>query len=128
MASKPKYTQSSTRTEVEQVHGADAEKLQTGSSATTATQTMDKILTAKFKPTTVQWDENQLSYHTKAYHLLLNKYFRQDGINLHQDISKTYHYENPITSLSYDRGSILTITDSNNDTKHIGLEDVWSER
>ena len=32
-------------------------KLQTGSSATTATQTMGKMLMAKFKPTTEQWDK-----------------------------------------------------------------------
>ena len=37
--------------------GDNHHKLQTSSSATTATQTMDKILTAKFKPTTEQWTE-----------------------------------------------------------------------
>ena len=106
MASKPKYTQSSTRTEVEQVHGAVAEKLQTGSSATTATQTTSKMLKEKFKPTTEQWDENHPSYHAQAFHFVLNKYHIKDGIDLHQNISMTYHHENPILSLSYDRGSI----------------------
>ena len=92
-------------------------KLQTGSSATTATQTMGKMLMAKFKPTTEQWNENQPGYHAKAFHLVLNKYHRNDGIDPHQDISDTYSYINPITSLSYGRGSILTITDSMKETK-----------
>ena len=52
-------------------------KLQTGSSATTATQEMGKMLMAKFKPTTKQWDENQPSYHAKAFHLVLNKYHKK---------------------------------------------------
>ena len=34
-------------------------KLQTRSSATTATQTMGNMLMTKFKPTTEQWDEHQ---------------------------------------------------------------------
>ena len=80
-------------------------KLQTSSSATTATQTMGKMLMAKFKPTTEQWDENQPGYHTKAFHLVLNKYHRNDGIDPHQDLSTTYDGRNPITSLSYGRGS-----------------------
>ena len=56
-------------------------KLQTSSSATTATQTMDKMLMAKFKPTTEQWDEHQPGYHAKAFHLVLNKYRRNDSID-----------------------------------------------
>ena len=85
-------------------------KLQTGSSATTATQTMGKMLMEKFKPTNRQWDENQPGYHAKAFHLVLNKYHRNDSIAPHQDPSTTYDGRNPITSLSYGRGSILTIT------------------
>ena len=91
-------------------------KLQTGASATTATQTMSRMLMAKFKPTTKQWDENQPGYHAKAFHLVLNKYHRNDGIDPHQDLSETYSYINPITSLSYGRGSILMISDSNKET------------
>ena len=78
---------------------------------------MGKMLMAKFKPTTEQWDENQPGYHAKAFHLVLNKYHRHDGINPHRDLSTTYDASNPITSLSYGRGSILTITDSNKETK-----------
>ena len=92
-------------------------KHQTSSSATTATQTMDKMLMAKLKPTTEQWEENQPGYHAKAFHLLLNKYQRNDSIDPHQDKSRTYDARNPITSLSYGRGSILTIQDSNKPTK-----------
>ena len=51
--------------------------MQTSSSATTATQTMDNMLMAKFKPTTEQWDENQPGYHAKAFHLVLSKYHKQ---------------------------------------------------
>ena len=92
-------------------------KLQTSSSATTATQTMGKMLRALFKPTTEQWNETQPSYHGKACHLVLNKYQRNDGIDPHKDLSPTYSEKNPITSFSYGRGSILTITDSNKPTK-----------
>ena len=92
-------------------------KLQTGSSVTRATQTMANMLMAKFKPTTEQWDENQPGYHAKAFHLVLNKYHRNDSIDPHQDLSTTYDGRNPITSLSYGRGSILTITDSNKPMK-----------
>ena len=88
-------------------------KLQTSSSATTATQTMANRLMAKFKPTTERWTENQPGYHAKAFHLVLNKYHRNDSIDPHQDLSTTYDGRNPITSLSYGRGSILTIQDSN---------------
>ena len=49
-------------------------KLQTGSSATPATQTMAKMLMAKFK----------------AFPLVLNKYQGNDGIDPRQDISRTY--------------------------------------
>ena len=70
--------------------GDGHQKLQTGSSATPATQTMAKMLMAKFKPTTERWDKNQPGYHTKAFHLVLNKYYRNDGIDLHRDHSKTY--------------------------------------
>ena len=56
-------------------------KLQTGASATAATQAMDKMLMAKFKPATEQWDENQPGYHAKAFHLVLNRYERNDGID-----------------------------------------------
>ena len=89
----------------------------TSASETKATQEMNKMLMAKFKPTTEQWDENQPGYHAKAFHLVLNKYHRNDGIDPHQDLSTTYDGRNPITSLSYGRGSILTITDSNKEMK-----------
>ena len=72
---------------------------------------------AKFTPTTEQWDENQPGYHAKAFHLVLNKYHQNDSIDPHQDRSSTYHARNPITSLSYGRGSILTIQDSNKPAK-----------
>ena len=65
-------------------------KLQTRSSTTTATQTMGKLLMAKFKPTTDQWDEHQPGYHTKACHLVLNTHHRNDGIDAHHDLSMTY--------------------------------------
>ena len=78
---------------------------------------MDKMLMAKFKPPTNQWDADQRGYHSKAFHLVLNRYERNDGIDPHQDRSETYHSINPIASLSYGRGSILTIQDSNKLTK-----------
>ncbi len=55
----------------------------------------------------------------KAFHLVLNKYHRNDGIDLHQDRSPTYHGRNPITSLSYGGGSSLTITDSTKPSKQM---------
>ena len=85
--------------------GDSRHKLQTSSSSTTATQTLDKMLMAKFKRTTELWDDNQPGYHAKAFHLLLNKYYRNDGIAAHQDLSDTYDGRNPITSLSYGRGA-----------------------
>ena len=93
--------------------GGDAHqgRLQTGSSANTATSTMATRLMEKFKPTTEKWHEKELGYHTKAFHLVLNRYERNDGIEDHQDHSKTYDPKNPITSLSYSRGSMLRITD-----------------
>ena len=97
--------------------GDNHHKLQVGSSATTATEAMAKMLMEKFKPTTEKWDGNQPGYHAKAFHLLLNRYGRNDGIDAHHDESKTYHCNNPITSLSYGRGSILVITDSNKPLK-----------
>ena len=87
--------------------------LQTGSSATTATSTMCNMLMARFKPRTERWDENQPGYHKKAFHLVLNKYHRNDGIDPRPDRSETYHGRNPITSLSFGRGAILAITNSN---------------
>ena len=39
--------------------GDGHQKLQTGSSATTATQTMARMLMVKFQPRTEQWDENR---------------------------------------------------------------------
>ena len=98
--------------------GADKHhKHQTSSSATRATQKMENMLMGKFKPTTEQWEENQPGYHAKAFHLVLNKYNRNDGLDPHQDLSETYDGKNPIASLSYGRGSILTIQDSNKPTK-----------
>ena len=78
---------------------------------------MDKMLMAKFKPPTQQWDVNQPGYRGKAFHLVLNRYNRNDGIDPHKDMSETIDARNPITSLSYGRGSILTIQDSNKPTK-----------
>ena len=72
---------------------------------------MAKLLMAKPKPTTEQWNESQPGYHAKAFHLVLNKYHRNGGIDPHQDRSETYHGRNPNTLLAYGRGSILTITD-----------------
>ena len=89
-------------------------KIQTSSSATTATQNMDKRLMDKFKPTIQQWDKHQPGYHAKAFHLVLNMYHRNDSIDPHQDLSTTYDGRNPITPLSYGRGSSLTIQDSTN--------------
>ena len=51
----------------------------------------------QFKPTIQQWDKNQPGYHAKAFHLVLNTYHRNDGIDAHQDISETYVSRNPIT-------------------------------
>ena len=53
----------------------------------------------------------------KAVHLVLNKYHRNDSIDPHQDLSTTYDGRNPIISLSYGRGSILTIQDSKKPAK-----------
>ena len=92
-------------------------RLQTSASATPATQQMAKMLMAKLEPPTGQWNEKQRGYHTKVFHLVLNKYLRNDGIDAHQDISQTYDQKNPITSLSYRRGSILTIHDTNKEKK-----------
>ena len=53
---------------------------------------MAKMLMANFEPTTLQWnEENQRGYHAKAFHLVLNKYQKHDGIDPHQDLSSTYH-------------------------------------
>ena len=70
--------------------GGKHHSLQTGSSATTATQSMVKMLMAKFQPTTKRWHENQPGYHAKAFHLVLNRYKRNDIIEPHQDRSMTY--------------------------------------
>ena len=59
-------------------------------------------------------------YHAKTFHLIVNKYNRNDSIDPHQDVSETYSSTNPITSLSYSRGSILTITGSKKETKQRG--------
>ena len=83
----------------------------TGSSSTSATIQMDKMLMNKFQ-SRQQWAHNQSGYHEKAFHIVLNRYNRDDGIGPHHDISKTYDARNPITSLSYGRGSILTIHSS----------------
>ena len=50
--------------------------------------------------------------HTKAFHLVVNRYQLHDGLDLHQDVSRTYDDRNPIASLSSGRGSILEITNS----------------
>ena len=48
----------------------------------------------------------------KYLHLVLNKYERNDSIDPNQDISTSYHGRNLLASLSYCRGSNLTIEDS----------------
>ena len=89
-------------------------KLESGSFANKATTTMSMRLRDKFWSTREKWHEKELGYHTKAFHLVLNRYERNDGIEDHKDQSRTYHRKNPITSLSYGRGSILTIQESKN--------------
>ena len=76
-------------------------KIQTGASATKATRKMAKMLMAKFEPTEKHWDEETDGYHTKAFHLVLNKYHRNDIIDPQQDLSTTYGGRNPIASLSF---------------------------
>ena len=76
---------------------------------------------AKFEPPTETWYTNQPGYHQKAFHLVLNKYEREDGLDTHRDESWTYDPKNPITSLSYLRGSILEITNSNKATSKKAL-------
>ena len=98
-------------------------KLQTSSQANKFTAEMAQILIAKFKPAKEHWNEDQVGYHKKAYHLVLNRYSleRQDGIDPHQDLSETYDSRNPIASLSYGCGSLLAISDSNKDSKRTAL-------
>ena len=87
-------------------------KHQTSSSSTAATLRMDQILMEKFKPTTEKWNENKSGYYDKAFHIVLNRYELNDGIDVHTDFSKTYHWKNPITSLTFGRGALLVIQDS----------------
>ena len=91
-------------------------QFETSSSASPATQMMDKSLMEKLGKKDIKWDgvkPGQIrGYHQKAFHLVLNRYLRDDGIDAHQDKSPTYHIKNPIVSLSFGRGSILTIEDS----------------
>ena len=86
---------------------------------------MARMLMAKFKPTTELsqdadgqdadgqdaddngQNENQPGYHRRAFHLDLNKFDRNDGVFKFD----RYDARNPITSLSYGRGSIFMITD-----------------
>lgn len=104
------------------VGGARLHKIKTSSPATTATHKMDKMRMAKFKPTLQQWDKTQPGYHAIAFHLVLHTYQRNDGIDAHQDISELYDSRHPIISLSYGRGSILTIQYSNRpEKKQTGL-------
>ena len=71
--------------------GADRHhKLQASSSETQATRAMGKMLMAKFKRPTQQWAVNQPGYHAKAFHLVLNRYDRNDGADPHKDLSETY--------------------------------------
>ena len=86
-------------------------KHQTSSSSTAATLKMDQILMEKFKPTTEKWNENKSGYYDKAFHIVLNRYKLNDGLDAHQDKSRTYDPKNPITSLSFGRGSLLVIQD-----------------
>ena len=65
-------------------------KLETGSFANKATTSMAMQLRGKFWSTKEKWHEKELGYHTKAFHLVLNRYERNDGIEDHQDHSKTY--------------------------------------
>ena len=94
-------------------------KFETRSSATEATNTMATMLMQNFEPQEIQWNqENKGGYYKKAFHLVLNYYNYDDGLDPHLDFSKTYDPKNPIASLSYGRGSILTIQDSNKPAKH----------
>ena len=65
---------------------------------------MDNILTGKFMPQEEQWNDDMLQngYHTKAFHILHNKYLlhEEDGIDTHHDESSTYAPIIPIASLS----------------------------
>ena len=100
-------------------------KMQTSSSACHPTQRMDKSLMEKLDKQDIKWDAIRKTkpgqtrgYHQKAFHLVLNRYLRDDGIDAHQDKSPTYHIKNPIVSLSFGRGSILTIEDSQRPEKN----------
>ena len=55
-------------------------KLDTSSAATVATMTMERLLMERVKPNTYQWDETQHGYHTKAFHLVLNRYNFNEGM------------------------------------------------
>ena len=89
--------------------GDKHQRYQTSASETNATLKMHKMLMDKFKPKDEDWYQNKFSYYAKAYHLVLNRYNRNDGIDPHQDLAPTYDARNPIASLSFGRGSILTI-------------------
>ena len=77
------------------------QKVETGSEATAE---MGTLIMDKFR--------SVHGYDAKAFHLVLNRFDENDGMDYHQHISPTYDNNNPITWLSYGRGSILTISDS----------------
>ncbi len=79
---------------------------------------------SRFKPPRGRWDEVlPNSYHTNAFHLVLNRYVlqQQDGIDDHQDKSATYAPINPIVSLSYGRCALVVIADTLKDKKQRAL-------
>ena len=78
----------------------------TSADTSTATLAMEKSLMAKVEVS---------GYGEKACHIVLNRYERNDGMIPHQDTSLTYDVKNPITSISYGRGALLTIHTSKKD-------------
>ena len=56
---------------------------QTSASMFPATQDMAKMLMKNFEPRTEDWkNEHEPGYHTKAFHLVLNKFLMNDGIDI----------------------------------------------
>ena len=84
--------------------------INTGCSACAATETMAKSLCKKFYTQRPLFSGNPIEYEQRAFHLVLNRYRRNDGLDAHQDISHTYDVKHPIASLSFGRGALLVIT------------------
>ena len=87
-------------------------KYETNSSAMDETHTMAENLMQCFEPKDIEWNKEQnCGYDKKAFHIVLNNYRFDEGLDLHKDKSETYDAKNPIASHSYKRGSLLLITD-----------------